>query len=403
VVADQIPPETELVEAQLVGSDVLALDDQAWAVTRAGARASVVLVSEGNRFLETALDLMPDLELTVLSPEELPGATSSVQVGGPDATPAIGPVEPTGAAEATPVAPAQPPSAGEDAAVAEALAAADLVLLDAETPQAEALPPSANLLYLAPPRSTTYFSITGRLDAPVPRLVDATDPLVAGTAVEQVSILEAARVALPSWARPLLVADVPAGEPAPLLFAGQLAGRRIAVLAFDLRRSDLPLQVSFPLLLANLIDWLLPEQGGGIPTQVNPGDAISLVVPAEVDRVDVRAPSGAITRLEPVAGRVVFADTGELGVYELAWGDQRARFAVSLLSSLESDLRPAEALALQGAAGEAGGEAALRARREWWRPLAYAALVVLLVEWTVYQRAAVARLAGWLRERVRAL
>jgi Ca-activated chloride channel family protein len=398
VVAEQLPPETEVIEAQLLGADVLSLDDRAWAVTRAGARASVVLVSEGNRFLETALGLMPDLALTVVSPAQLPAVTGSAQGPGPDDTPAA--------------ATAQPIPAGDDAtdtakAIAEALAAADLILLDAQAPSEMALPPSASLLYLAPPRSTAYFSVTGRLDAPVPRLVDPTDPLVAHTAVEQVNILEAARVALPSWARSLLVADLVGAEPTPLLFAGQVAGRRIAVLAFDLRRSDLPLQVSFPLLLANLVDWLAPGQGAGIPTQVSPGDAVSLSVPPEVDRVEVRTPGGATVRLDPVAGRIVFAETGELGLYELAWGEDgsppapRARFAVSLLSSLESDLRPAEDLLLQGAAGEAGEEASLRARREWWRPLAYATVLVLVVEWAVYQRAALARLAGWLRDVLR--
>jgi len=404
VVAEQLPPETEVVEARLLGADVLSLDDRAWAVTRAGARASVVLVSEGNRFLETALGLMPDLALTVVSPVQLMTSVSPEQEGD---VPATATAQPTGEAVATPAVPGQAASAGDEAAAAEALAAADLVLLDTETPPAAILPLSANLLYLGPLRSTAYFSVTGRLDAPVPRLVDATDPLVARTAVEQVSILEASRLALPAWARPLLVADLPGDEPAPLLLAGQVGGRRIAVLAFDLRRSDLPLQVSFPLLLANLIDWLAPEQGAGVPTQVGPGDAVSLAVPPEVDRVEVRTPGGATVRLDPVAGRAVFAETGELGLYELAWGEGgsapalRARFAVGLFSGLESDLRPAEDLHLQGAAGEAGEEASLRARREWWRPLAYVALLVLVVEWAVYQRAVLARLAGWLRAALR--
>jgi hypothetical protein len=58
-----------------------------------------------------------------------------------------------------------------------------------------------------------------------------------------------------------------------LIFRGEVEGRRIAVLAFDLRHSDLPLQVAFPLLWANLIDWLAPGAGSAVPAQALPGEA----------------------------------------------------------------------------------------------------------------------------------
>ena len=44
----------------------------------------------------------------------------------------------------------------------------------------------------------------------------------------------------------------------PLLAAGRVNGRNLALLSFSLGESDLPLQVAFPLLISNLTDFLLP-------------------------------------------------------------------------------------------------------------------------------------------------
>jgi hypothetical protein len=361
VVTEDVPPDTETVEARLLGVDILALDDQAWAVYRGRNRAEVVLISEGNRFLETALRLMPTLQVSALRPEGN-GLTG---------------VEPS------------------------ALNEVDLTVLDGDVPVA-ATPPSGSLLYIAPPRSSVHFSVTGRVDSPIPRVADPTDPLVAHIGLREVGVLEASRVALPSWARAVLVGDVD-GETVPLLFIGQIGGRRIAVLTFDLRRSDLPLQVAFPLLFANLTDWLLPAQGTGIPEQVRPGAPVALAVPPQVEAVSLRKPSGDTVRLAPSGGRAVFADTNELGVYELSWGEERARFVVSLLSARESDVLPAAELAVGSGETESRGELSMRARREWWRTVAYGGLVLLVVEWAVYQRSVVVRMAVWVWSWVRRL
>ena len=71
------------------------------------------------------------------------------------------------------------------------------------------------------------------------------------------------KLTTPDWARTV----IPGPEGAPLLYTGARAGLPTAVLAFEPRRSDLPLQVAFPILLANLTGELLggsaaPDRGG---------------------------------------------------------------------------------------------------------------------------------------------
>jgi Ca-activated chloride channel family protein len=362
IVADDLPPETSIVEAQLAGQDILSLDDRAWAVHRSTAPAAVTLVTEGNLFLETALALLPALQVTIVKPADLAQSQSTN-------LPATN------------------------------LPATNLTILDAYVPITPTLP-AGNLLFIAPPRSTAYFTVTGAVDQPAPRPVDVADPLLAHVNLAQASVLQAVRIPLPAWARPVVAGDV-AGESAPLLFAGETDGRRVAVLTFDLHRSDLPLQVAFPLLLANLTGWLAPGSGSDLPTQISPGAAVSLTLPPEVESATVTRPDGSTVRLAPAGGRVVFADTAQLGVYSAAWSESgQASFAVNLFTPQESDVRPAETLPLVGAGGAEEGERPQQARREWWRPLVWIALVLLMIEWLVYHRASVARL--WQRMKSKA-
>jgi len=398
LVVEDLPAGLEVLEARLLEADALALDDRAWAVRRSSPVVAT-LVTPGNLFLETALALLPNLEVTIVKPEDWGiGRMEDWK----DGRPVI----------ALSSQLSNPPS----------FQPSNLTILDAYVPLTTTLP-AGNVLFVAPIRSTDWFSVTGKVEAPVPRAVDPEDPLLRYVDLREFSVLEAAQVPLPEWAQPVIVGDTAAGESWPLLFAGQVDRRRVAVLTFDLHRSDLPLTVSFPLLLSNLVSYLTAGTVGGLPDVVVPGEALSLPVPPEVRAVVVQAPDGTTTRLVPTGGQAVFADIASLGVYRVTWqmaepalseaegaAIAEAAFAVNLFSPAESALSPREEIAPAGRleSGKAGeqppvpwpsdlppseGEAnSAQARQEWWRPLAWVALVLLIVEWLVYQRPAVVRL-----------
>ncbi|MFN2226678.1 MAG: VWA domain-containing protein, partial [Anaerolineae bacterium] len=360
VVAQGLPAAAAVVEAWLEGSetegDILPLDDRAWAVHRQADPAPATLVTPGNLFLETALALLPGLEVTVVGPDDWEQAQTA-----------------------------------QDAAPA-------LTILDGHVPVTVTVP-AGSLLFIAPPRSSDYFSVTGSVEQPLTRLVDGDDPLLANldaalpSSSGGIGVMEAVRIPLPAWARPIIEGDV-GGETVPLLFAGEPGGRRVVVLAFDLHRSDLPLQVAFPLLLSNLAGWLAPTGGLDLPAQVAPGSAVGLALPPDVAEATLTRPDGSTLRLVPEGGRALLDDTAALGPYRLSWaGQEQAGFAVNLFAPLESDLKPAETLPLPGLDAEgAKGAEAQRAQREWWRHLAWLALILLLAEWLVYHRAALVTL-----------
>lgn len=358
VFADDLPAETQQIEARLSGQDALPLDDRAWAVRRDLQVVPVSLVTEGNRFLETALRLLPGLELDILSPAEFEASVAAEL--GPDA---------------------------DDLG---------LTIFDAYVPVTATLP-AGNLFFIAPPRSSELFTVSGRIEQPILRPVEVSDPLIAHVNISEVSALDAVQMPLPNWARLVVVGDAE-GASMPILFAGQPEGRRVAVLAFDLRRSDLPLQVAFPLLTANLTAWLAPGRSGGLPEQITPGSPVSLALPPEVPAASVIRPDGTRTQANVQDGRMIFADTGQLGIYQARWGEEgELRFAVNLFSPQESEIKPAGSLPLLGTTEAGAEERTLQGRRELWRPLAFAALILLVLEWLVYQRAVVTRLINRFR------
>ena len=229
-----------------------------------------------------------------------------------------------------------------------------------------------------------------------------TTPLLANVALDDVHVLRATRISRPAWARAIAIdsKSTDTASTAPLLLAGEVDNRHIAILAFDLRDSDLPLQVAFPVLLANLTQWLTQGNAGAIPSTIAPDAPATFALPPTVNAAIITRPDGSTVQLVPDGGRATFVDTAQLGVYQLAWDSvPQARFAVNLFAPQESNVQPGVLSASTGGSATESKEAEsqqsrrdLRSRREWWRLLAFLALLLLVMEWLVYHRGTVRRL-----------
>jgi hypothetical protein len=360
----EVPPQVEIAEARLSENDTLAIDDQAWAVSSASTTTNVRIVTAGNRFLETALGLLPGIESRTV-----PASTSTFE---------------------------------------ETAAQVPVTILDGVIPAT--LPPG-NLLFIAPPRSTDAFSVTGTIDFPGPQPAPGDEPLLRNVSLSELNVLEAVDLVPANWLR--VVVD---SESGPLLLAGEQEGRRVVVLAFDLHLSDLPLQVAFPLLLSNIMTFLAPETGAEA-AQLAPGEPLALRIDPAIDEVRLTRPDGTTLStneggffadtppLEIQNNQLVYADTVAPGVYtleEFRAGELEARhrYAVNVFAPAESAIGPQQELAIMQSSGLQTAITRDRtARQEFWRWLAAAALLVLVVEWLVYQRNALAALRERWRNR----
>lgn len=363
VLAPGMPSTARVIEARLSSEDLLPLDDSAWVVNRPADPIAVTLVSQGNRFLETGLNLLPGVELTSIRPEDW---------------------------EAAPAGPG-----------------GGLTIFDTYVPITRTLP-AESVLFVGPLRSSEVFTVTGQIEAPRLQPAVPEDPLLADLVdLDAINVLDASRLALPEWGRAVIISgseEIQAGDmaevQAPILLRGEVNGQRIAVLAFDLRHSDLPLQITFPILLSNLVNWLAPSEVD-VPASARPGDTLSFVLPADAGTINLLKPDGSSTPLEQQSGRVVTPELDQLGVYQVRFGaGETAVFAVNQFSPQESDIQPAGQLQLNSLASGQPDGGPQQARRESWRPLVWAGLILLIAEWLVYQRATLRRILDLIRARL---
>jgi Ca-activated chloride channel family protein len=355
LVLTNLPPEPAIYEARLLPPadtakpasgarlDQLPLDDQAWAVYQPPAAGRVLLISPGNVFLEQVfaalsapLGLKP---FRLQSGQPLPSDPFDLYVF--------------------------------DGAITGTLPATDLLLVN---------PPSNALFSVG--ATFTNTAVVG---------VTQNDPLTQFVDWSNVHLLKARQVVPPAWARVLVQA-----EGGPLVFVGEVGGRRVAVLTFDLHNSDLPLQVTFPVLIANLLNYLAPAQPFSAGDGLQPGQSL-LIKPGSSDTaITVQDPTGAVYLATTTQGGVVFANTNVLGVYTVLSNQAvLGHFAVNLFDPGESNIRPATSIRIgrtdiQATAPEAQGQL------EIWPWLAGAAFVLLLLEWWIYHRGAtLPALSGW--------
>jgi hypothetical protein len=342
-VFDGLPAEPSRFEARLANIqanlplDLFPLDDAAYAVLSPPAVRSVLLVSEGNLFLERLLLLFPNLTAS----KSVPGEDGELRL----------PAEPF-----------------------------DLYIFDGLIPGGDL--PDAHLLLVNPPENALFnvLGTTDQIDQPGP----TAHPLAQFLDWDPVHVYETRSIELPAWGEPL----VAAGE-VPLVFIGDPGGRRVAVVGFDLHRSDLPLQVAFPILFATLFEYLAPR---GIVQDANttrPGEPVSLEPPPGTVTLEVIPPSGEPVSLTVGEGGVLFTDTGAAGFYEVRLPDQPPEsggvFAVNLFSNAESRIAPNNQVRI-GQSTVTTSRPDSVSNRELWGWLILLALAFLTIEWLVYHR-----------------
>ncbi len=257
--------------------DQLAADDQAWAAWegRGARRVLIVTGEQNNLFLESGFSSLPRVDIR----------TARV---------------------------ARPVSGGYD-----------LIVYDGVLPFT--LPPEGALWFINPPRETALFAVGAAAPVDGAIRVARDDPRMTYTDFSAINILTFRQV-IARWAQPLISTSAGA-----LLLAGETdeaMPRRAAILTFDVRDSDLPLSIQFPILLASLTDWLVPDRAPQLPAE-----------------------------------------------------------AFNLFDRAESRIAPAEAIRL-GTTPIAPAEADQSGQREWWTIAALAALALALIEWTLFHRRA---------------
>ncbi len=332
-------PFTRL-EAQLTSSvnspsaDYLEIDNNAYAVASTASTRRILLVTENNLFLEQVLRSQPGIEFF----KTLPGRAL----------------------------PTQP---------------YDLYIFDNNVPAGL---PTGDMLFINPDQTTSLFTVGGEVDEVGILSLERDDERLAFVDFGSVNILQYRQVQPQNWAQVLIRAGSD-----PLFFAGDTTGRQVGVLAFDLRNSDLPLQITFPVLISNLLEWYAPSGAIAGGTAFDVGSTVQIRPPFDAETVRVTAPDGAAEVIEVDRESLAYTATQQPGIYtlEVLAGNevtQTQYFAVNTFAASESDITPREitigGVTIDGQPREELGQ------REYWSLIALLALLFLLIEWYVYHR-----------------
>ncbi|HJL16559.1 MAG TPA: VWA domain-containing protein [Sandaracinaceae bacterium LLY-WYZ-13_1] len=260
----------------------------------------------------------------------------------------------------------------------------DVTIFDSWVPPT---PPDTHAIYLhpVPPEGARApFEVTGEIERPFFDDIEHEHPIVQFTALRDVNVATSLEVELRDDDR------VIAGDRgAPLIVAGTRNDHRMVALLFDVRRSDLPLRVAWPLLLLNSIDWFVQEDAGYL-SSYETGETWHVPAPADVTTATLVTPGGEERTVPVVDGRAVCTGL-RAGFYTLRTegaegAPEEDVFAANLGPSREAVIDPVETLEVAGRAAEPPSIGRAGVRTEIWMVLVLAVLGVVLVEWFTYHR-----------------
>ena len=348
-------------------ADHLALDDVAYAVISPPRRSKVLLVTPGDEPLRLALQTKEAAEI------------ADVQI--------------------------EPPSFLKTKPYADRAAAGawQLAIYDRCRPDRM---PSCNTLFIGSLPPEGGWRAGAKVGSPQIIDIQASHPLLQWIDLGDVLVADATPLRVPRGGSVLIDSDA-----GPLLCLASRDAFEDAVLGFVIVDEAVEpggaakrflgtnwlIRPSFPVFVLNLLEYLggsrdVLETGG-----VRPGTPVSLDVPVvgQVGNpshgetaVRISTPSGRVVEAAVRSGRVTFDDTGELGVYEVQSGGKTVqRFTVNLFDPAESAIRPNPAPEIKIGDVKVTGETSWEpGRREVWKYLVGAGLVVLLLEWYIYIR-----------------
>jgi hypothetical protein len=320
-------------------TDYLNCDDAAWAILPAPKKLSVLLVTNGNKVLESALEACPLARLELQSPAQFDTTDQN------------------------------------DLSIEQRY---DMIVLDNHV--SVKLPKCRYLVFGRPPDGIDVSSpqelenqviIDWRTKHPVLKYVDLTNLFVA----------KCHKMILPRDA------DVLAEfNETPALALVRRNGSVFLLAGFDVLQSNWPFEPGFVLFCYNTAGFLGTQLAGGQEMNLKVSEPIVIEgldgqITAQIDGPHF---SGREIK-SSASGSLRYPATDKAGTYRLSIGEQPDRFfAVNLLDPKESNIEPLRKIVLSGQSVQAEQRSLSRANLPLWPFLVVLALVLVCLEWIIY-------------------
>lgn len=343
------------VRLELTVDDVYSLDNVAYGALRPPRKANVLIVTRDNPYLEFVFDTDRIKKLATVEFQD-PGWLAS-------------------------------PEYVERATLGQY----DLVIFDQCAP--ETMPLCNTVFWNAIPKDSEW--TLGETQAPTFIVdFDSTHPLMFNVSFGNVLIAESHVVSGPPGTLELVESTG-----GPIMAIGPREGFLDLVIGFSLIEydedanatvnSDWPNHLGFPLFINNVLVSLAGSSRYQASTGYQPGEIIKFKTRLPTSSVTIKTPDRQAVRLKPRSDRMfVYAGADRVGVYEVIDDESKELdqlFPVNLLDPLESDLAVRDKLEL-GYEEVTGKIERVPATHEFWTWILLGAIVVLLLEWYIYNR-----------------
>lgn len=311
-------------------NDDFPVDNQAFTILNPSESIWVLLVGQGNYFLEKLLSAYPNVRV------------NSVKEIIPSSWP-------------------------------DQIKRHDIVILDRVSPPHSE---RGNFLFIDSYSPSVPISKIGEVNDP--RVLDwnPVSPLISGLDVRGLNIELAAVIKADQTVERLIES-----RDTGLMYAYEKSGLRSVFLGFDLIRSDLPLRVAFPVMMSNIFQWLYPDKLRFSSQQTQAGQPFSIYLESSTDEFSVRTPDGKWAKYQADTNPFLYTNTGRTGIYIVAEGEKWRNFAVNLTSEAESDIRNPGQETLARAGGLPLDVEPIRTQSPFWLVFLIAGFFILIMEW----------------------
>ncbi len=328
VTAKRIPlPAGETVEAalqQVSGTDIYPTDDRAYAVVGQRQRINVQVFGTENFFVSGALSALPYVDLVPTTN----GATTVDKKT--DVT----------------------------------------IYIGADPPKNSTVP----VVVFAAPNGFGPVTVTGAVPAPAISLVDTTDPLIVGLDISDV-LIESSQLLSPGDSDILIGA-----AETPLLVRGRAGSVPFVYWAFEPQNSNLPLDISFPVI----IDRIINDLGGAVAAEDAVEVGAFLTTPSATAR-SYADPTNAKRDIAPGDPGPIIDRPGFWTLSDGSGGSSAQRSIAANVPTSEQNILPQSRLD-SISQGDEDGAQKNRSQRPILRWIVAAMLLVALAEWIAVRR-----------------
>ncbi len=317
-----VPTSVKVFEAKLDANDILKADNYAVVVAGSGSVIHTLVVGKGDPFLERALVLDPRVNLD--KAETLPSGSDSY----------------------------------------------DLVIFDNGKPVPVK---SRGVMVFGAQPPEDIAKVTGSANQPT-WVSSENGDLMRGVDLHSVFIEKQPRLVPIGSGR--AVAQSTAG---PIIITSDRPAQRTIYVAFEPLNSDWPLQFSFPIFIANSLDFFTRNATANL-LAIRPGVGFNLVCNSDVSV----SGEGSEFKAKAVGSVAAIRGIRKVGKYRLRGDHLDTTAYASLTSERESRVTPAKDLNLGG--GEVHGSENPARFTEFWRPMVLLLLLLLGSEWWVFAK-----------------